>query len=400
MRKTALKIIYIFLLLVVCLTSAKAQSVNYSKFGKGLHFITSDSSMLVKMQFRFQSLFIAEKSLTDGTDWQAEYLLRRARLKFGGWVLNPKIGYKVELGLSNRDISPSSDFDEVKQASRIVFDAVVKWKFAKNLTLWVGQTKLPGNRERVISSQKLQLVDRSLVNSRFNIDRDIGLQLHGKFNLGKAVLKPIVSWSMGEGRNITIGNVGGFDYTGRLEFLPMGEFTSKGDYFGADLAREETPKLSIATTVDFNDGASRERGQLGDFMQDSLGGYIQNDLTTVFADMMFKYNGFSFMAEYANKTAEKDTVDVSGNKYATGMGITAQAGYLLKNNWEFAGRYTFITPDDDTYSGIRETIEYTLGISKYFVGHALKVQTDYSIIDTQGAADPEFRFRFQVELAI
>ena len=38
------------------------------------------------------------------------------------------------------------------------------WHFAKNWELWAGQTKLPGNVERVISSGDLQLVDRSLLN--------------------------------------------------------------------------------------------------------------------------------------------------------------------------------------------------------------------------------------------
>ena len=57
------------------------------------------------------------------------------------------------------------------------------WNFHENFELWVGQTKLPGNRERVISSANLQQVDRSLLNSRFNIDRDFGFQLRHHFNL-------------------------------------------------------------------------------------------------------------------------------------------------------------------------------------------------------------------------
>ena len=58
-----------------------------------------------------------------------------------------------------------------------MLDAVVKYAFSKNQQIWFGQTKLPGNRERVISSMALQFVDRSNVNSKFNIDRDFGVQL-------------------------------------------------------------------------------------------------------------------------------------------------------------------------------------------------------------------------------
>ena len=55
-------------------------------------------------------------------------------------------------------------------------DAVLKNHINENWSLWFGQTKLPGNRERVYSSQELQFVDRSLVNARFNLDRDVGVQ--------------------------------------------------------------------------------------------------------------------------------------------------------------------------------------------------------------------------------
>ncbi|MDF1868465.1 MAG: porin, partial [Saprospiraceae bacterium] len=122
----------------------------------------------------------------------------------------------------------SSDFDQTSGAPKIILGAVVKWKFHKIFTLWAGQTKLPGNRQRVVSSQAMQLVDRSVVNSIFNIDRDIGVHLRGKFKSGKVVVKPIVALSMGEGRNVTSQNIGGLNYTGRLEVLPFGEFASKG----------------------------------------------------------------------------------------------------------------------------------------------------------------------------
>ncbi len=87
----------------------------------------------------------------------------------------------MELGLSNRDISGASEF--TSNAPRYILDAVIKYNFSENFELWFGQTKLPGNIERVISSGNLQQVDRSLLNSRFNIDRDMGIQLRHISNL-------------------------------------------------------------------------------------------------------------------------------------------------------------------------------------------------------------------------
>src|SRR5690606_35924018 len=106
----------------------------------------------------------------------SNFLIRRARLKFDGFAFSPKLVYKLEVGLSNRDISGTSVY--TGNTPRYVMDAVLKWNFFENFELWAGQTKLPGNRERVISSANLETVDRSLVNSRFNIDRDMGMQLH------------------------------------------------------------------------------------------------------------------------------------------------------------------------------------------------------------------------------
>ena len=56
-----------------------------------------------------------------------------------------------------------------------------------------------------------------------------------------------------------INDENGYQYTGRIEFLPMGEFTGKGDYYGADLAREKTLKMAIGITADYNNNAFRRR---------------------------------------------------------------------------------------------------------------------------------------------
>ncbi len=74
------------------------------------------------------------------------------------------------------------------------------------------------------------------------------------------------SISQGEGRNVTEGNEGGLQYTGRLEFLPFGTFKSKGDYSQSDLKREATPKLMVGFTYNYNQDAVRERGFAGDYM--------------------------------------------------------------------------------------------------------------------------------------
>lgn len=369
-----------------------AQSANPTTHGKGLQFIAADSSFSTKLNVRAQSLFSSTYNL-DEESYSDNLQIRRARIKMEGFIYSPKIEYKFEFALSNSDTG--RPLAENNNTSNIVLDAIVNWNFAKGFNLIFGQTKLPGNRERVISSQRLQLVDRSLLNSRYNIDRDFGVQLHHESQSGDVVFKKILSVSSGEGRNMTSNNKGGYDYTGRVEVLPFGEFQSSGDYFGGDLKRELTPKLSLGLTYDFNDRASRQGGQLGSFFDE------QRDLKTIFADAMFKYKGFSAMAEYANKKSNGSPVvetDIDGKvskAFFSGTGFNVQAGYLFKNNVELAGRFTRVNPEAITQRD--DNTQYTLGVSKYISGHTLKVQSDISLLQENSDAH-ELMYRFQVEI--
>lgn len=369
-----------------------AQTTVPEKVGKGISFVAADSSFSVRLNGRIQNLYSGQLDLV-GDEYNDRFSVRRARLKFDGFAFSPKLEYKIELGLSNQDIAGGTA--QNGNTANIVLDAVARWNFAPGYSLWFGQTKLPGNRERIVSSQKLQFVDRSLLNSRYNLDRDIGIQLHHESAVGRGLFRQIAAVSMGEGRNITTGNQGGYDYTARLEYLPFGEFKSDGDYSGGDLSREESPKLSLAAAYDFNDDASRENGQLGPFSDQN------RDLKTLFADVMFKYRGFSAMAEYADRRTSGTpvlTTDATGavtSAFVTGTGFNVQAGYLFLNNVEIAGRYTTITPEHITQRP--DNHQYTLGVSKYLAGHTVKVQSDVSLL-REAAENSQLMYRFQVEI--
>ncbi|MCB0665416.1 MAG: hypothetical protein KDC80_06315, partial [Saprospiraceae bacterium] len=307
----------------------------------------------------------------------------------------------LELALTNRDQSGGIT-PEFSNSPNYVLDAWIAWNFAGNFKIQFGQGKLPGNRERVISSANLQFVDRSRLNSRFNLDRDVGLQLKHHFNpFGNFEIREVVALSQGEGRNVTAGYFGAFDYTFRMEFLPFGSFQSKGDYIGSSIVSEEKPKLSIGLTYDINDRMVRERGQLGDFIQDSLGLYTGKRVDSFHADLMFKYKSWSLMAEYAERDAFDGNpliTDESGNvlgEYYTGNAINAQLGFMFADGWEAAVRYTDVNPDEEVDN---DEDQYTLGLSRFVVGHKLKVQTDFTLIDEHDSSNDGFMWRTQVEI--
>ena len=391
------------LTLFVCFVAFNATSQENidETFGNGIiNKVAKDSSFSVTFGARFQTLYSYQLEQSEFDEYDIEdsdFLIRRARLKFDGFAYSPKLEYKIELGLSNRDISGGNEF--TGNTPRYILDAVLKWNFYENFVLWAGQAKLPGNRERVVSSGDLQIVDRSMLNSRFTIDRDLGVQLRHKTRLGEQViLKEIFALSQGEGRNITSGNLGGNQYTGRLELLPFGEFE---DYEEADLERNQKPKLALGVTYDYNNDAVKTRSNMGNYMRVGSD-FFASDIETVFADLMFKYRGFSVLSEYAlrdadNPIARDENGLATGDVINTGTSVNVQAGYLLGNNYEVVSRFTNVN-EDDPNSLFRNENQYTLGLSKYFVGHKLKIQTDCSFNDSPEPLRKGFMYRLQVDL--
>lgn len=379
--------------------SLYAQEISGSSFGKGLvNYVAQDSTFSVKMGARFQGQYSTNWLTGDGTTKLdgSNFLIRRARLKFDGFAYSPKLRYKLQLGFSNRDISGGSDF--TSDAERLLLDAVLKWNFHGNWDLWGGQTKLPGNREELISSGSLQFVDRSLLNGHFGLGREMGVQLYHDFTLGEQlVIREALSLSQGEGRNVTTGNFGGLHYLGKLEVLPLGEFIKEGEYEGGDLARHPEPKLAVAVSYSFNHDAVRSESIGGDYLYID-DGFYQTDISTLFLDAIFKYRGFSFMGEYALRKAEDPWVRFSngiltGDVIAEGSAVNLQAGYVFSNDFELSGRFTHVD-----MKHVSDQTQYTLGLSKYIAGHNLKVQTDLSYTRFEDLPQDDVMLRLQFEI--
>lgn len=406
MKKHLIIIVSILMLSV----SAKSQ-VALPSFGKGLNFYGKDSTFHVRFGFRIQNLYestwdIKGDDIGRISNFEDEILVRRARLKFDGFALTPKLKYKVELALSNRDLSGGGT-GNFSSANNLVLDAYIDWNCYKNFTIRFGQAKLPGNIERVISSANLQLVDRSILNSKFNIDRDMGIQFLNQMHLAKNVIfKQKVAISQGEGRNVTAGSFNGHNFTFRGEILPFGEFYKDADdYVGSALVNYDKPKLMIGATYDIDQNAVRTGGQLGSFITDASGTYYGKDLNTLFIDAAFKYKKFSFMGEYAKKNTSDNQPMVFDAKnknigtFVTGNGLNLQAGYLLnkknttkKGITEIVGRFTTV----DLQVGTDEN-QYTIGLNRFFAHHQLKIQTDLTYRAINGK-DDGLMFRTQVDI--
>ncbi|WP_299118668.1 porin [uncultured Tenacibaculum sp.] len=398
-----MKLEKLFIIISMLITlSIHSQKLNAPKFGNGLfNLIGKDSTWSMNASARIQFLTSSKwDSNSDGlSNNSSAFQIRRARLKLKGFAFSPKLKYKIELGFSNSDIGGASEF--TNNAPRYILDAVVKWNFYQNFELWIGQAKLPGNRERIISSGNMQFVDRSLLNAVFNIDRDLGFQLRHQFHISeKFIIKETFAFSQGEGRNVTTGNIGGYQYTAHLELFPFGKFTNNGHFIGGSLFREDKPKLAIGMSYDFNDNAVKDRSNLGTYMKNDTGFY-ETDITTYFLDAIFKYKNFSFMGEFAHRNAKNPIAknsdgSLTGDIVQVGNSLNLQTGYLFPKNWELSGRYTNVSFSKEITNKNTQN-QYTIGLSKYISGHKLKVQTDVSYLDITTSTN-QLMYRLQIDV--
>lgn len=79
----------------------------YYNFGKGLGLTAPDSLFQLNIRFRIQNRvsYIKNEDETGGNDWQ----IRRLRLRFDGFVGNPKFLYVMQLSFAPGDTGPISE---------------------------------------------------------------------------------------------------------------------------------------------------------------------------------------------------------------------------------------------------------------------------------------------------
>lgn len=191
----------------------------------GISF-SKDSLFRLNLRFRMQNRVGFKTESGEDLDIdQIDFRVRRMRLRLDGYVLSEKLQYYIQLGFTKSDLDL-----EVGDFAQPIRDAIIYYYPNPNLYFGFGQSKLPGNRERVISSGNLQFADRSIANGIFTLDRDFGF--FGYYTVpakGISEVQMKAAISSGEGRNTSFG-VRGLSYTGRVEYLPFGAFKNSGDY--------------------------------------------------------------------------------------------------------------------------------------------------------------------------
>lgn len=374
----------------------KLRNMPNIEVGKGITFQPKNKQYKMTMRFRMQNLLAMD--FDDNFSLQeTQARVKRLRLRFDGYIFSPKLLYSIQLGFTPYDskVLPNGN-------QNIVRDAMIYYMPNANWNIGFGQTKIKANRARVNSSSALQFVDRSIVNSEFNLDRDFGLfgefykPLIGDFNMAAKA-----SITLGEGRNWSSSKQSGFAYTGRLELYPFGRFKSLGEVAEGDFERESNVKVMLAGAYSYNDKATRLQGQNGAIMPN---GETRN-LHAYFVDFILKYQGFAFYTDFMGRSTSQPLFNNEASPCIyKGNGVNVQTSYLFPSNWEIALRNSTLLPAKEVQPivGYKKHNQTTLAVTKYLIGHSLKIQADASYNTKRASVEPynRWQLRFQVELGL
>lgn len=126
---------------------------------KGVHFESADGFMEFRMGFRLQQQIALTQIVSEQDALQGEYMIRRERALFRGFLFHNKLDYFVQLGMDRGRVT--------------LLNAEYRWKPDSYTQISFGQFFPPTFRQFQTISQNLQMVDRSNVSRFFFTDYDL-----------------------------------------------------------------------------------------------------------------------------------------------------------------------------------------------------------------------------------
>lgn len=349
-----------------------------SKMGEGFTITSDDGESLINIRIRAQLQAFQRVVPEDRSQDATGFTTRRMRLMARGKLKGDEWHYYLQLGFANQDMERDRPVP--------LRDSILTYNGWKHIKFSFGQMKVPYNRQRLISSAALQLVDRSIVNGELNLDRDVGIQMftHDFFGLSPHFGITLGVFG-GDGRN-RIATGPGVLSIAKLTYYPFGNFLSdrlagvddellsEGDF-----RRYDKPRVAFSIGGAYNSNTNRSQSTLGTVYQ-----FARFNYTHALAELMVKWQGWTFITEWMLREANlpyNERILPNGElqrEYSRqAKGYFVQLAYLFKNNWEIAGRYGEILPILPTDPQFIYSREVGGGLSYYFERHNLKWQIDY-----------------------
>ncbi|MEM9053251.1 MAG: porin [Bacteroidota bacterium] len=409
-------LILVFISLLMMPDDSKGQGTVMEKytFGNGFRFVGESGYRITMRGFVQPSYDFRTYTDTSLDETLSRFRMRRVRFRLDGNSPNQRITWRLQVELSGNSEADAN-------LNRLLMDAWIGYQATKQIRIRFGQKNTPtDNRELLMRSQTLQLVERSRITSAFGTIREFGLFIDGNFKVGqRSRLRPSLVITTGEGDNVYTPDLGGLKYGGRLDFLPFGTFVNLGQYHQVDMMRELTPKLVFGVAYSVNEGMSSRRGRNGgDILYfDADTTLSLPDYSKFIFDFIFKYKGFSAIGEFVSTSASvpddiairqrnngsfTDGFDVDGERdvenyvkgrMMLGRAYNIQMGYLFKNRISVDSRYTFMDADEHSFLNngtfYNRPQYYTFGLTKFLSkNYGFKIQGSVTYVEAdEGSND-------------
>lgn len=338
----------------------------------GFYVESADEFMGFRISTRLQQQASFSAPLSYNDALQPSFLMRRARIRVHGYFFEKKLTYFVQT--------------QMDKGNFLLSNAEFRWKATDNLQINMGQLWPAAGRQFRTPSEAFQMVDRSPVSRFFWPNYDIGILGQYQFEAGPSLFKTYLSITHGEGMNKPTA-AGGMAYTGRLEWLPFGAFKKGGDYRESDLAREETPKLSLGSAYYHNQDAYMVIGGNG---TSQLWQNRANNISALYVDGVFKYDGFSLLAEYALREVDNEIIESNNaltySQLAGGQGFSIQGGTFISDRTEPTFRFSYLDPNNGIQAARSKFLQqntYSLGLNHFIRGHHLKIQLELNLVNEE-----------------
>ncbi|WP_245553402.1 OprO/OprP family phosphate-selective porin [Echinicola vietnamensis] len=375
--------------------STDSASVDIRHTSKGFQFTTPENRFQLQIagRLQFRYAFPYDQNPLDFDDFEEPdqhlFKVNRARLKVGGHAYQPWLKYYFEYELG---------------ASRLLdFRVMVeKWPW---LSFKAGQWKVEYTRERSISSGKQQMLERSLINRPFTIDRQQGVSVYGRIDEGGLLdFNYHFSILTGMGRETRHNDDKKLMYVGKVFWNFLGDGVAIS---GSDLKHQSKPQASIAlagatNTSPYTRFSSSGGGELAGYGSGAPGQYQVNQWVV---ETAFQYKSFSWQSEYHRKRINDNYGPNTGHL----AGLYVQGGYILNHQdaakgkplFEIASRYVHYQPELSLPQNSEE--EYTLAFNCFFNGHLNKLTADFTFFDfdemSQNREANDWRVRVQYDFS-
>ena len=389
-----------FLITIFITTFITAQESNQNKsdfdFGNGvsLSFEDGDYNFSINGYIKPTYVYNEMTSIVDGgtiNELNRQFKSKNSVLEISGNAKKEKVSFSIRMDYS---------------LSNPLLEAWIGYHPSKSINVYFGQkNSFLNNREMIFNEDILQFTDRSLLsqNHTNSYGQEFGLFIETTFG-EEFILSPKFAVTSGDGRN-SFGedsrdsDLGGVKFGARLDLYPFGNF-SKGNEGSVDLVGEQKLIMELGFAYSKNIGTSHRTGNgHGDIMfYDADGNNNLPDYEKIFIDLLLKYKGFSFLAEYADAAASglnqtyTDTFNLLipqqiSEYLVLGSSYNFQLGYIFQNDIGIDFRYEFSTPEftneiNNSYENsiLQDFENMSLGISKYFDNNNLKIQVGVSSI--------------------